>query len=287
MAIVSSFTLDSINGKLRIGGPAYYSTVAILHYCDDDLLVIGPASRVHKVLSDSIGVHLISTSEEVPLFELRYVGNDNNRVVRLIKSGEKVVISDNILEDLKGSLIIVNPVYREVPITTIQKLKSVAYMLALDLQGLVREVNNDGIVSKRWNCEVFEAMKLADIVHADLSEAPAPSDAITAAKLLSEKTAGLVIVSMGANGLVAIHKGKAVYVPALPNIKGDPTGTGDILLSIVACELIRGSQWLTSIARGVAAAGLKVSRSRPPWFSRHEVEVLSEKLVNRSKHIQI
>ena len=281
VAIVSSFTLDSIDGRRCIGGPAYYSTVALLHYCSDDILLVGPAGRVHEVFAEKVGARLILTSREVPLFELRYVGGRGDRVVRLARSGGEISISSRTLEGLRGSLIIVSPVYREVSIPTLRGLRGVAGLLALDIQGLVRETGVNGVVRNRWDPRVYEAVKLADVVHADLSEAPTPSDAVTAAELLSRRSRGVVMVSMGASGLIAVRSGEAVYVPALPDIEGDATGTGDILLSIAAYELSRGGEWLTAIARGTAAAGLKVGRGRPPWFSRHEVEVLAVKLLSK------
>ncbi len=283
--IVSSFTLDLLDSsKLCIGGPAYYSSLALLHYDCKNLTVIAPADDVHVRFANSVNINLIRVATDVPVFQLTYLSN-GARKIKLVKRVRKIRIPKAILDLLDNSLVIVSPVYREVSIDLLKELRSKARFLALDIQGLVRKSNERGEVSISWYDDVVKALELADFVHADLSEVVGFTDMAGASLYLSRYCRGIVTVSNGEKGLVAIVNGEPYYVPALPGIRGESTGTGDIFLAIASYELFLGEDPLTAIAKGAIAAGLKVSRVKTPWFSRFEVNVLTSKLLRGIKRV--
>ncbi len=282
IVIIGSFTIDNIENRKAIGGSAYYSLMALKHFCNEQIILITPVQKIHKDLLRDMDVKLIAMSNEVPIFELTYI-DEVNRRVKLLKKGAMIRIDNEILTVLRNSLTIISPVYREVPIETIYSIRNVATILALDIQGFVREANDYGEVNIKWNKDLIHVLKIADIIHADLSEVPMYRNSLDAVKFLSEHSKGIVIVSMGAHGLVASFNQEIVYIPALPGIQGDATGTGDILLSIAAYELYQGEDWKKAIAKGASAAGLKVSRGKIPWFNYYEIDILSDELISRSK----
>ncbi|RLG87935.1 MAG: hypothetical protein DRO15_03965 [Thermoprotei archaeon] len=282
IAIIGSFTIDNIENRKVIGGSAYYCLMALKHFYDDQIMLIAPAQRVHIDLLKDMGIKLITVSNEVPVFELVYI-DEINRKVKLLKKGAVIKVDSEVLSMLRNSLAIISPVYKEVSLETIYDIRSVATTLALDIQGFVREANNYGEIIIRWNNELVQALRIVDIVHADLSEVPMYRSALSAVKFLSKYSKGIVIVSMGAHGLIASFNQEIMYIPALPGIQGDATGTGDILLSIAAYEFYKGEDWKRAIAKGAAAAGLRVSRGRIPWFNYYEIEVLSDNLISKSK----
>lgn len=284
VVFVGSFTRDVINGVHAIGGPPYYGSIALVHYGCETIMVVSPVEEQHVEFAESMGLELVAVEGGVPVFELRYL-NEVDREVKLLRRGSAIRVPDAILKTLQGCVVVASPVYREVDLKTLQSLRSHASVLAVDVQGFVRSVDGGGRVSIRWSDEVYEVVKLADVYHADLSEVPMFSSMREAVEHLAGRSRGIAMVSHGEEGLIASIDGEIVYVPALPGISGNSTGTGDILLAVAAYEVHRGTEPLKAVAMGAVAAGLRVSRDRPPWFNRFEVEVLAEKLVKMSRRL--
>ncbi|HIQ03229.1 MAG TPA: hypothetical protein EYH40_02275 [Desulfurococcales archaeon] len=284
VVFVGSFTRDIIDDTYTIGGPPYYGSIALVYYGCDTIVVISPVEEDHIRFARSMGLELIITGSSVPVFELKYI-SDTDREVRLLRRGSTINIPSELLESFSKSLIIVNPVYREVNLELLRILRNYASILAIDIQGFVRTVDDKGSISIKWTSDVYEVIGLADIYHLDLYEIPICNSIEEAVRYLTEYSKGIVLVSHGEEGLVASIDGELIYVPALPGISGNSTGAGDILLSITAYEIYKGTEPLKAIAMGSVAAGLKVSRSKPPWFNRFEVEIIAEKLVKSSKRI--
>jgi len=284
--IIGSFTIDRINEKLSIGGPAYYSSLALTYIGHTSITVISPAREVHKNFVRNIGINLVSVGDVTPVFQLKYVEGGRREVI-LKHRGSKITISHNELKLIRDSLIIISPVYREVDLDTLELVKSSSRFVALDVQGFVRYVRSDGKVGIVWSNEMYNIIRLADIIHADLSEVPIYNDMVEASKELGKISNGIIMVSNGEEGLVASIDGELYYVPALPGIEGNATGTGDILLAVSSYEILMGEDPLKAIAKGAVAAGLRVSRDRSPWFSKYEVDVLADKLVSKSEKLRV
>ncbi len=282
--IFSSFTRDIINGSITIGGPAYYCTLALMHMDVEKIIVVTNAEEVHMKFLRNLGISSYIVNTIAPLFRLKYLDGERRRI-ELLRTSPTLSIPHEILDLISGCLVIVSPVYHEIELELLRALRSRSRIIALDVQGFTRSLGPNGEVVINWSNELLDVIALADIVHADLSEVPTCRTGLEATKYLSEHTDGLVIVSMGARGLIASANGDRIYIPALPHIHGDSTGTGDILLAVSSYEILIGEDWKLAIAKGAAAAGLKVSRSRPPWFNKYEVEVLARSLLRASKAV--
>ena len=283
--IIGSFTIDRIDEKLSIGGPAYYSSLALTYIGHTSITVISPARDIHENFVRNIGINLISVGADTPVFQLKYVEGGRREVI-LKHRGSKITISHNELKLIKDSLIIISPVYREVDLDTLKVVKRLSRFMALDVQGFVRYVHNDGKVGIVWSNEMYDIIRLADVVHADLSEVPIYNNMVEASEELGKISNGIIMVSNGERGLVASIDGELYYVPALPGIEGNATGTGDILLAISSYEVLMGEDPLRAIAKGAVAAGLRVSRDRSPWFSKYEVDILADKLISKSEKLR-
>jgi len=283
--IIGSFTIDRIDEKLSIGGPAYYSSLALTYIGHTSITVISPARDIHENFVRNIGINLISVGADTPVFQLKYVEGGRREVI-LKHRGSKITISHNELKLIKDSLIIISPVYREVDLDTLKVVKRLSRFMALDVQGFVRYVHSDGKVGIVWSNEMYDIIRLADVVHADLSEVPIYNNMVEASEELGKISNGIIMVSNGERGLVASIDGELYYVPALPGIEGNATGTGDILLAISSYEVLMGEDPLRAIAKGAVAAGLRVSRDRSPWFSKYEVDILADKLISKSEKLR-
>lgn len=88
---------------------------------------------------------------------------------------------------------------------------------------------------------------------AELVEATGRADPIDGARELLRRGAGLVLVSLGADGLCAVS-GEAVLQARLPQpLAGNPTGAGDAAVAAAACLMDDGIHDTETILRRAAA----------------------------------
>jgi tagatose 6-phosphate kinase len=99
-------------------------------------------------------------------------------------------------------------------------------------------------------------LELAELVGGPLG---GPDEVLAASAALVEAGAGSVLVSLGADGLVALTPDGSfrAWVPA--PVAGNPTGAGDALAAAVARGLRRGDDWPSCLLDGVAVAAASVT----------------------------
>lgn len=88
----------------------------------------------------------------------------------------------------------------------------------------------------------------------ELAEATGEADWRRGARRLVDAGAGLVLVSLGPDGLAACSPGRIVRARGIPELAGNPTGAGDAVVAALAAGLLRGDQ-LGEIMRACAATG--------------------------------
>ncbi|KHK95739.1 ribokinase [Microbacterium mangrovi] len=77
---------------------------------------------------------------------------------------------------------------------------------------------------------------------AELREATGIADPVTAARSLLDGGTRLVVLSLGADGMMAVTPGPVVLHARLPEVlAGNPTGAGDAAVAALACALATGS----------------------------------------------
>jgi tagatose 6-phosphate kinase len=98
--------------------------------------------------------------------------------------------------------------------------------------------------------------ELAELAGRDLDGL---DDLLAAGRALAEAGAGSVLVSLGADGLVALTPEGAFRARVPTPLAGNPTGAGDALAAAVARGLRRGDDWPGCLAHGVAVAAASVT----------------------------
>jgi 1-phosphofructokinase family hexose kinase len=98
--------------------------------------------------------------------------------------------------------------------------------------------------------------ELAELVGRDLDGL---DDLLAACRTLAGAGAGAVLVSLGADGVVALTPEGAFRARLPTPLAGNPTGAGDALAAAVVRGLRRGDDWPKVLARGVAVAAASVT----------------------------
>ena len=99
-------------------------------------------------------------------------------------------------------------------------------------------------------------LELAELVGRTLDDL---DDLLAASGTLVEAGAGSVLVSLGAEGLVAVTPAGSFQVRVPSPVAGNPTGAGDALAAAVARGLRRGDDWPSCLADGVSVAAASVA----------------------------
>jgi 1-phosphofructokinase family hexose kinase len=99
-------------------------------------------------------------------------------------------------------------------------------------------------------------LELAELVGRTLDDL---DDVLAASGTLVEAGAGSVLVSLGADGLVALTPDGAFRARLPAPVAGNPTGAGDALAAAVVRGLRRGDDWPSCLVDGVAVAAASVA----------------------------
>ncbi|CAB49506.1 carbohydrate kinase family protein [Pyrococcus abyssi] len=221
-AIIGNLTIDIVNGKKKPGGGAYYSGLILSKHTGVTIYTkIGddyPKKWLEEISSYAEVVAFKGSS--TTMYELFYSGE--GRVIKALSPGDK--ISADELSTISEEKVIINPVAGEIGEGDVLIFKKPC----LDLQGFVRELRKDGLVTlKEIDGEFLEN---ASIVHSSTEE-------FRMVKNL--KLPDVLAVTNGSEeGVVITRKGKITFKPRKVDVK-DPTGAGDAFLALLSYGINR------------------------------------------------
>jgi sugar/nucleoside kinase (ribokinase family) len=207
-------------------------------------------------------------SSQTTRFELEYSNGLSNRKLRL-KSKAPPITVDDLPESLKAKTIHIAPIAGEITYKVAKKLRSCAQWLSLDPQGLVRNFDDKGNVT-RGSLTDKRVLELVDVYKSSLNEIKAAtgmSNLKSAIKAVHDYGVEAVIVTLGMKGAVLSVEETVYKIPAYKSKKVvDPTGAGDVFIGGFLAEYIRGENLLWCACVGSAAASLVVEAAGPTFF---------------------
>jgi len=201
-------------------------------------------------------------------FELKYNNKLSNRKLRL-KSKAPPITVDDLPRSLKAKTIHIAPIAGEITYKVAKKLRSYAQWLSVDPQGLVRNFNEKGNVTR---CSLTDKrmLELVDIYKSSSDEIKAVTGMSTqksAMRAVHDYGVETVIVTLGMKGVVLSIEETVYKIPAYkPEKVVDPTGAGDVFIGGFLAEYIRGENLLWCACVGSAAASLVVEAVGPTFF---------------------
>lgn|GEM_PF-1203762 len=267
LLLVSSFTLDEILHEgatvVKPGGPSLHSSEGLVVAGIKPLLcsVVGadfPELELRRLASLGVNMkHLRTSKRPSTRFRISYSGDYSARKLVLVNECEGISEDQlrGALRSEKPTKVVVSPVLREVPLEPLEEVGEA--LLAVDLQGLLREVKPSGEILLKSSEEAWKMVEVADVVHLNANEATALTgqrDVMEAAERI--KGRGVVLLTL--NNEQSILLSDEVLLVSSPRVEGDPTGAGDVYISVFAAfypEL--GMEGAARIAS--AASSLKVA----------------------------
>ena len=112
-----------------------------------------------------------------------------------------------------------------------------------------------------------EAAALAEV------QVRTPHDAAHAGRLLRARGPARVVVTLGAQGAVAVDADGARHHPGLPVAAVDTTAAGDTFMGALAVALAQGAPLDAAVQRGILAASLCVTRAGAQASIPHAADV--------------
>lgn len=256
LAIFSHCTIDEIkiNDDLyeRPGGPACYCGLAAREMNFDVELVtkFGPdytySDQLHK---NKIAFQNAQSQNLTTRFRLEI--NDTDRMLWIKNTCDKIQYTKT-----NADGILISPVFDEISMEVLEKIKSDANLVGLDPQGFLRRAGPDGKVTfERTNLDLSDI----DVLKSDPSEINNLTglDGLEGAKLLHKKIDHVLYTNK--RDVSLFYKNKQ-YSITLPNMEiFDTSGVGDIFTATYCCTMLKEKDalWALSFAGGAAQAALE------------------------------
>jgi sugar/nucleoside kinase (ribokinase family) len=203
----------------RIGGGAYYSSIALSSFCDVDVLTsVGedfPESWLEELSKKGLEIHILP-SERSTSYQLKYL-DSNSRELRLLSVAGEI----RELPKERYDMVILNPVAGEIPTETIEEAKKLSSFVAADVQGFIRSSEPGRLKLRGVNGSIFKDLK---VLHADATEIGFVSG-------LRPESVEVLLVTNGSEDGRAYLRGREYLFRPLRVPIDESTGAGDVFLA--------------------------------------------------------
>jgi hypothetical protein len=230
-------TIDVVNtgveSRVSHGGGVYYSSMPLLkrNFNIEVYSAISPRLLKHPVIAHTVKLQYSSRTN---IFVLTYSGN--TRSISVVERAPPLY-HWNSHKDL--CYTIVNPVIGEVDVSLLKLLRVKSQLLAVDMQGFLREVGENREVVLRPSIKALEVLELTDIVHVDIEEAwclvskyAAGNSFNEALSMLTRRSRAILVVTRGLDKITIARSGSVIDIEADKSYKAiDKTGAGDYFLA--------------------------------------------------------
>lgn len=290
--------------KATLGGSACYSSLALRTYTQDAKIYI--ISHIGKKNFNSSLLDVVK-NKNIDLRGIKYSNVENtnfildyfnhNRTLTLKSRSPNLEFKDIPQEYLNNppDVIVLVPLCNEISVEYISQISNQFpnVYIGIDLQGFIRSVDKNGIVSYIYNDPIISNLnKIIDLIGDRLILKGSEEEM----KLLVNEyndlhkvlnnfddydTNGIFIMTLGEKGSMIYKKGNPILkIPAFkPKKVSDETGAGDVYFSIFLYEFSHSDKSWDSVKKAAflasAAASFLVEKKGPSGF------VIKKKILKR------
>jgi len=273
-----------------IGGAVTYGAIAALRYGVSPVIVskVGvdfPEDYILLLSRYGIDVGYVKRIDKLStVFELIY---ENGRRLYLRSLCDPIRPDD--VPDVPVRSLHVGTVFHEVPLETVKRLRKLADIIAIDLQGYVRKTDDKGTVFI-GKVKLDDIIGLVDIIHGDFSEVSAVCSGKTPVEVAEEfynRYGKILLLTMGEEGSIVAYYDGLLRVPTYRVRAVNPTGAGDIYTAIFLLTFSEREDVIYSSALATAASSYRVEEiSFKGIPTRDVMEKRAKEIMGRIKHIK-
>ena len=287
LVVVGQFAIDHVerDGKAfppSLGGTVPFSSLAGARLGAKVGIVskVGPDFRDDYLLVfarseiDVSGVKKVGAP--TTKYRLQYRGEE--RTLTLLARCDPITSTDIKLLQGRIGAAHLGPIAGEISLETIKEIGKLTKIISLDLQGIIRKFDRNGVVRVEKNPLISEIVKNVTIVKAALHEGEAVMHATGPEEVASsflELGCKISIVTLGEKGsYVSTCDGESLSIPAVkPRRVMDSTGAGDTYAGSFLVEYLKTKDVKRSAIIASSAVSFKVEgRSTSGFASREEIE---------------
>ena len=281
---ISIDTLITEGGRLeQLGGPpSFMSAVSDVIGSKVDVVTrIGPDfPEVHRELFRERGIDLEHWTCDSPTtnFILDYTTQPRGLGVGSVCDCIEVA-------DIPDSgCVVLSPIVGEINDSHLGSIEP--DFLALDPQGLVRKIHDDGTITlEPWRSLHLDRVNLLKTSFREQIYITGETDPLRSLEKIIEIGVDVAVITLGDGGSLVQSPDSRIKVPVFPTKTVDSTGAGDCFLAALSHSLSKGEplQWSCAWASAVASS---VVETRGPF---HELSgsVVNERAENLHEKIQL
>ena len=277
--MIGHLTIDEV----EIGGARYTAMGGVACYASLAARILGAEVEVissvgsefpksYLAILERMGIDIskveIAGENETTRFRLTYSGEE--RIMKLLSRGREIKLEEG-YGDVDG--IYLGPVAWELDLESIRRLAAGFDKLLLDPQGLMRFVDEDGLVKLRSLDLKLPSLWILRISREESKVLTGESDPKAMLKRLKSLGAEITILTLGREGSIVSRGFEEFKVPCYETEAVDPTGAGDVFGGAFLVELLRSGDLKWAAAMGSAMASIVVEdRSFKPLLSENALD---------------
>ncbi len=284
VVLVGHVTIDTIvkgnDMRRSLGGTVVYGSLASLKHGAQPVVY----SKIGRDFPDEYLIWLSRMGIDISgikfctspttKFKIRYEGG--GRSLFLMSRCDDILPEDIDVERIRNKAVIVGPIISEIPLETLRLIAKHGAIIALDIQGYVRKVNEERFIELSSTPIAVAALHYSDVIHAEASEVAALTgveDPVEGAKRLIDMGAGIILVTLGLKGSYVVTRRRVYFVPSASSRRVvDETGSGDVFVTVFTIEYQKSGDIAEAAAMATAAASFLVEAVGPGGLrSRWEV----------------
>ena len=293
ISLVGHIVVDTVvrGGEVRrgLGGTVVYGALAArMHGAEPRIISkVGldfPDEYLIFLSRSGVDISGIKVSRSKGTTRFKLVYTESGRKLYLMSRCEDITPLDVDPEVVREGPVVIGSVAWEVTPELAKMLSRETPLVAFELQGYLRDVNERREVVRRVREELADVIREANVVHADLDEARTILGDVKpeeAALKLRELGPSITLITLADKGAYVGYEGGVLYVPP-PKVREvvDPTGCGDVFLTVFTVEYGKYEDIEEAAAFASAAAGFLIEKPGISGLrSRWEVKRRAEEIL--------
>lgn len=209
------------------------------------------------------------------IFENKY-NMKGQRTQKILSLSEKITFEDIPESYYNVPCIHLGPVFNEIDLDLISKVKEIFPFVSLDGQGFIRGTKNASkiIIHQPWNdfeyyLNYLDLLKVDDTELKYMTKTSRLNDAID---LILETDLRILVITRAQKGAIIFKDKQRFDIPAIPTKIVDETGAGDTFITAFLLEYLKPHNCYYSGLIAASTASFKIAHSGPiPKYNRDDI----------------
>ncbi len=208
-------------------------------------------------------------------FENKY-NSKGQRTQKILSVSEKITFNDIPESYYNVPCIHLGPVFNEIDLDLISKVREIFPFVSLDGQGFIRGTKESSkkIIHKPWNgyAHYFDYLDLLKVDDTELKNMTNTKQLDEAIDQILETNLHILVITRAHKGAIIFKDKQQFEIPAIPTKVVDETGAGDTFITAFLLEYLKTKDCYYSGLIAASTASFKIANSGPkPKYNRNDI----------------